>query len=89
MSIYASQGYIGPHPGEDEYQGHLPVRYQGSHVYPLHSDPQARVDTAAIPHHCIPGHDDTCHGADGDAAALAPWLRWACRRRIERRRAAA
>lgn len=88
MSIYGSGPIIGPDPDEPgAWTGTPPLTYIASHIYP---DPEQHrpvsIDTASIPHWCIPGHDGEGPGAecaaagcdadaDGYASGLAPWLR--------------
>lgn len=87
MSIYGS----GLRLGEDRFGDDPPPpetwprTYQLSHIYPSTEHPDAWVDTASIPHWCIPGHDGEGPGyectacdeqhVDGYAAGIAPWMR--------------
>lgn len=86
MSIYCSRLSLS-HDSHDETPARQrPAIYRGSHLYPLLADGRAYIDTASIPHWCIPGHDGEGPGAectapgcdaepDGDASGIAPYLR--------------
>lgn len=86
VSIYCSRLSLSHDSHDETPVRQRPAVYRGSHLYPLLTTGHAWLDTASIPHWCIPGHDGEGPGyecsaagcdaeADGDASDVAPYLR--------------